>query len=68
MISRGYFPALHIIWNDGCFGQFKSARAWYFVCHYPNLSTKLGLPQGCQRVWNFFTTCHGKGEFCFVQA
>ncbi len=28
---RGCFPSLHMVWSDGCSGQFKSTRAWYFV-------------------------------------
>jgi hypothetical protein len=28
---QGCFPAHHTVWSDGCSGQFKSSRAWYFV-------------------------------------
>jgi hypothetical protein len=32
--EQGSFPAHHIVWSDGCSGQFKSSRAWYFVARY----------------------------------
>ncbi len=44
---RGCFPSLHVVWNDGYFGQFKSAKAWYFVCRYPMLIIGLDLTRGC---------------------
>jgi hypothetical protein len=28
---EGSFPKVHYVWNDGCNGQLKLARAWYFV-------------------------------------
>jgi hypothetical protein len=38
--TRGCFPSLHVVWNDGYFGQFKSAKARYFVCCYPMLTIR----------------------------
>jgi hypothetical protein len=29
--ERGCLPKCHIVWSDGCNGQFKSARLWYFM-------------------------------------
>jgi hypothetical protein len=34
--KRGILPEHHIVWSDGCSGQFKSARAWYFISRYLN--------------------------------
>lgn len=31
--SRSFKPSRNIVWLDGCFGQFKFARAWYFASH-----------------------------------
>jgi hypothetical protein len=55
-------PSNHIIWNDGCSGQFKSARCWYFVSRYLWLTIFDSLEEGCQLCWNFFATGHEKGE------
>jgi hypothetical protein len=60
--SQGCIPSNHIGWNDGCSCQFKSARAWYFLSRYPNLLDFTNHPRGCQLIWNFFATSHGKGE------
>jgi hypothetical protein len=35
--TKGFFLSLQVVWSDGYFGQFKSAKAWYFVCCYPML-------------------------------
>lgn len=53
----GILPKHHVVWSDGCAGQFKGARALYFVARYP------GLTNGCTMNWNFFGTGHGKGEW-----
>jgi hypothetical protein len=45
----------HWIWFDGCAGQFKYARSFYWLCH---LHKKLKIIH----CWNFFETGHGKGE------
>jgi hypothetical protein len=60
--SEGYVPQNHIVWSDGCSGQFKSARAWYFISRYPNLTSTAGFRDGCQLSWNYFGSGHGKGE------
>jgi hypothetical protein len=52
--AQGCFPTHHIVWSDGCSGQFKSSRAWYFVARYPSHTTFASLPNGCQMMWNFF--------------
>lgn len=60
--SEGFEPANHIVWSDGCSGQFKSARAWYFISRFPSLTVSAKLPEGCQMCWNYFASGHGKGE------
>lgn len=62
VLNQGFVPRQHIVWSDGCSGQFKSARAWNFVTKYPSLTKASNLPLGCEMVWNFFATGHGKGE------
>ena len=52
----------HIVWSDGCSGQFKSSHAWYFISRYPNLTSGVSLNSGCQMCWNYFGSGHGKGE------
>ncbi len=54
--------AQHVVWTNGCSGQFKSAWAWYFLSRYPNLMASSDHLGGCQLTWNFFATRHGKGE------
>ena len=53
----GIRPKHHVVWSDGCAGQFKEARPFCFVARYP------GLANGCTMNWNFFGTGHGKGEW-----
>ncbi len=60
--SRGFRPSRHVMWFDGCFGQFKSARAWYFVFHYFNVTSNQLHMVWCQMLQNFFAIGHGKGE------
>jgi hypothetical protein len=60
--SQGFMPENHIVWFDGCSGQFKSARAWYFISSYPNLTSSATMREGCQMIWNYFASGHGKGE------
>ena len=55
-------PRNHIVWSDGCSGQFKSARAWYFISQYPNLISSDMMRDGCQMSWNYFASGHGKGK------
>jgi hypothetical protein len=58
--SKGCHPKQHIVCNDGCYGQFKSAKAWYFLGRYHNFTISLQLPIGCQVLWNYFASGHGK--------
>jgi hypothetical protein len=37
--NQGCTPSNHIVWSDGCLSKFKSARAWYFLSQYPNLTS-----------------------------
>jgi hypothetical protein len=60
--DQGYSPKFHLVWSDGCSKQFKFARAWYFVSQYPSLTISNNLSFGCEMIWNFFATGHGKGE------
>jgi hypothetical protein len=60
--SQGFKPKNHIVWSDSCSGQFKSARAWFFVSRYPSLTRSSDLIDGCQMCWNYFGSGHGKGE------
>lgn len=39
LVSRGIQPNEHLVWSDGCAGQFKSRRAWYHVARYVSIST-----------------------------
>jgi hypothetical protein len=32
------FPKHHVVWSNGCSTQFKSARTWYFIAWYPQLT------------------------------
>ncbi len=50
------------MWKDGCLGQFKSMRTWYFVSRYPYPTTSTSDISGCSLIYNFFTIGHGKGE------
>ena len=45
----------HLIWSDGCAGQFKNARVFLWLC---SLRIKYKVPH----IWNYFETGHGKGE------
>ncbi len=60
--SKGCQPKQPIVQNDSCFGQFKNARAWYFLGRYHNLIVSAHLPLGYQILWNYFAIGHGKGE------
>jgi len=62
MRDDGFQPTNHVVWSDGCSGQFKSACAWYFVNKFPNLTMSEQLPEGCQMCWNYFAFGHGKRE------
>jgi hypothetical protein len=44
--SKGCSPKYHVVWNDGCFVQFRCAKAWYFVMWYPNLTYYEEMPKG----------------------
>ena len=43
MKDLGFTPKNHIVWSDGCSGQFKSARVWYFISRYPSLTVTDGV-------------------------
>jgi hypothetical protein len=60
--DQGCIPTNHIVWSDGCYGQFKSSRSWCFLSRYPSLTTPESCPYGCQMIWNFFMIRHRKGE------
>ena len=45
----------HWIWSDGCAGQFKSARSFYWL-------SCLHKETRIRHTWSFFETGHGKGE------
>ena len=55
MVSAGYAPKCHFVWSDGCASQFKSSKPWYFVSQYP------AMTNGCEMLWSFFGSAHGKG-------
>ncbi|CAM6089455.1 unnamed protein product [Calypogeia fissa] len=56
-------PIEHIVFSDGCSGQFKCARAWYHVARYQEKTKSIELPRGCVMGWHFFGTGHGKGTW-----
>jgi hypothetical protein len=56
-------PTKHIIWNDRCASQFKCTKAWFHVSRYQTRTKNVGLPWGCVMDWNYFGTCHGKGQW-----
>jgi hypothetical protein len=60
--GQGCIPSNHIVWSDGCSGQFKYAEMWCFLSQYPNLINFTNHLGGCQLIWNFFVKGHGKGE------
>ena len=62
MKDRGFVSRNHSLWSDGCSGKFKSARAWYFISRYSNLTSSDMMRDGCQMSWNYFASGHGKGE------
>jgi hypothetical protein len=62
VVEGGFTPRNHIVWSDEYSGQFKSARAWYFIARYPYLIADASFRDGCQMCWNYFASGHGKGE------
>jgi len=60
--SKRCHPKQHVFWSDNYFGQFKSARAWYFMGRYHNFIDNGQLPTRCQVLWNYFASRHGKGK------
>jgi hypothetical protein len=56
-------PIEHIVFSDGCSGQFKCARAWYHVARYQEKTKSPEMPIGCVMGWHFFGTGHGKGTW-----
>ena len=59
--SQGFRPTNHIVWSNGCSGQFKSARVWYFVSRYPLFTRSSDFIDGYQMCWNYFGSGKGKG-------
>ena len=53
--AQNFSPKMHYVWSDGCAAQFKSAKPWFFVSRYPNMTN------GCGMLWSFFGSGHGKG-------
>ena len=53
--TRGIVMNEHWIWSDGCAGQFKSSRSFFWLC-------RLQRKTNIKHHWNFFETGHGKGE------
>ena len=53
--TRGILINEHWIWSDGCAGQFKSSRSFFWLC-------RLQRKTNIKHHWNFFETGHGKGE------
>ena len=43
------------IWLDGCVGQFKYSRSFFWLC-------RLHIRTRIKHCWNLFETSHGKGE------
>ena len=62
MKDRGFVPRNHIVWSDGCSGQFKPTHAWYFISQYLNLTSFDMMRDGCHMSWNYFASGQGKGE------
>jgi hypothetical protein len=55
--SQGFIPKNHIVWSNGCSGQFKSGRAWYFISRYPYLTSSVTLtPKGPMSVNGFLVS------------
>jgi hypothetical protein len=55
MVGASFIPRNHWIWSDRCSGQFKSRIPWFFVARYPEITS------GCNCMWSFFGSGHGKG-------
>jgi hypothetical protein len=53
--NQGFKPNWHYVGFDGCTSQFKSSKTWYFVLRY------LDMTSGCEMMWSFFGSGHGKG-------
>ena len=51
----------HWIWSNGCAGQFKSVRSFYWL-------SRLHKEIGLRHTWRFFETRHEKGEHYGVGA
>jgi hypothetical protein len=62
LLDQGCIPTEHIMWSDGCSEQFKNNKAWYFLSHYPSLTTYESCSSRCKMIWNFFAIGHVKGE------
>ena len=61
--QRQCYPKRHVVWSDGCSTQFKEAECWYHIApQYHNYTASIELPNGCQMIWDYFSSRHGKGE------
>ena len=45
----------HLVWSDGCGGQFKSSISFFWL-------SRLHKRTNIQHTWNLFERGHGKGE------
>jgi hypothetical protein len=48
--NANYTPRQHIVWTNGCLGQFNNTHAWYFVSWYLYLTTYNSNPNGCSLI------------------
>ena len=55
MLKRRVTFKEHWVWSDGCDGQFKSARSFYWLSRFHKKTN-------IRHTWNFFEIGHGKGE------
>ena len=54
-LYRGANFKEHWVWSDGCAGQFKSARSFFWLCRlHRNIKIR--------HTWRVFESGHGKGE------
>jgi hypothetical protein len=58
LMEHGVHIKEHVVFSDGCSGQFKACRPMYFVACYPAITNR------CRMAWQFFGIRHGKGKKC----
>ena len=56
--AKGYLKDgdTHFVFSDGAPTHFKMVGNFWYVAKY-------GVGEGVRMVWNFFQSCHGKGEW-----